>query len=266
MTDDAVNAFLAQGPPRHLTPEMRRVFRRRGSWMPGLLFGFFLIFGSLFVWIFTPWHCLTTRSIHKGPSDRVTGAILTQERTNSRNNGSTVYSYRFSYPLKSGGQQEGTAYTSGQLWSAGAPVTVLRLRADERRALPLGARLDEFSAGALFVWIFPTIGLVGLIFTLRGNGRATRRLLETGEYASATVDSLEPMNLTVNRVQTHRGVITRTDTGVSTPFRAYDQETIDWLKERIRQRQPVAILQDRMNPKRFIFPDTFLSDGRGGSA
>ena len=177
--DALLAAFLADPPPRRVPPELKRAAGRQGpSWFFG---GFGLLFGGFglfFAWMFFPWNIYRGWQLADAPT--APGRITAVSATGLRENKQRVYRYDFDFSPPAGGRVEGTCYTTGQRWNAGAPVTVRYKPDDPAWCCIEGARTSVGSALSALVLLFPAIGgsLVAWVVMAR---RRLSFLLEHGQ-------------------------------------------------------------------------------------
>jgi hypothetical protein len=251
------DAFLAMSPPRHVPQAMiRAVLPWRGQVMM-MIFGFvFLAMGLFFSWVFVPNHLLLDWKLKQGSTLSVPGKILSAEETNMSINSVKVTEYRFAYLPDSGGERQGTAYTTGRRWRSGSRVRVNFLQADPTLAVPEGARLSKTSVGTLFVLLFPMAGggiLIGCFYSRH----VRKRLLRHGWVSRATVDSVDKTRTVVNGQNIFKIHLTFPEAGRSVVKRSLDGAEISLAEEALHSSHPLQVLYDPNKPKRFLFPEVW---------
>ena len=139
------------------------------------------LFGLFLASVFAPLHVISEWKLERGPVKSVPGKVVTAEKTNSKDNGSSVYECTFSYQTEDGRTRHGTAYRSGSSWRENEKLEVTYLSSDPSVALPKGARMDPFGKGGLLVLLFPILGVQAIFKGLR----TRREILKNGVSAKA---------------------------------------------------------------------------------
>jgi hypothetical protein len=184
---------------RDLPPRQVGLFAKAVILFSGFMqqFGWiFFVMGSLFAWIFIP--ASTVRYWFEGGKDwkEVPGKVVSAEPTNSAVNEETVYRYLHSFEVN-GQRYTGKSFTAGQDFQGGEEVTIrYDAKAPGKASYIQGSDRAVFPAFVLFILIFPFVGLVFIINSLRQNAKAIR-LLEIGEFARGSMCSKEATNTTI---------------------------------------------------------------------
>ncbi len=152
------------------------------------------LFSTPFFWLFTPLKTVAALTIRGGVE--VQGRITSVEETGASENDSSVYAVHYAY-FAEDGRHEGVGYTTGSAPSPESRVTVYYDEGNPKRAKADGLRPSMFGLGALFVLIFPAVGVIGLWFCIKWGSRRNR-LLSHGEVADGKLVKTEGTNTTIN--------------------------------------------------------------------
>ena len=253
--DALLAAFLADPPPRRVPPELKRAAGRQGpSWFFG---GFGLLFGGFglfFAWMFFPWNIYRGWQLADAPT--APGRITAVSATGLRENKQRVYRYDFDFSPPAGGRVEGTCYTTGQRWNAGAPVTVRYKPDDPAWCCIEGARTSVGSALSALVLLFPAIGgsLVAWVVLAR---RRLSFLLEHGQVGEARVTAVDATSTQINNQRVYRITLQRLEPAGSAPLavRKYEPAQVALARERLASNQPVFVLYDPARPQRLLLAE-----------
>lgn len=253
-------AFLSSSPPRVVPVSISKAAGSRGALGMRILGGAFLLLGLALAWAFFPERLHDEWKLKQGPVETAHGTIVAAEKTSLSLNKVKVYQYEFSYRPDSGQIRKGTAYTTGSRWNGGENVSVRFLASDPSIAAPVGARLGKSTPFCLLVLVFPVAGGALLIFSVLAAQRNTR-ILQNGNVATATVDSLEKTNVQINNQNVYKIRLTRMDNRSSILKRSHDESEIALLEEKRKAGEPVTILFDPDKPKHLLFPEAWKFRG-----
>ncbi|MBL9216148.1 MAG: DUF3592 domain-containing protein [Opitutaceae bacterium] len=246
--------FLAEPAPRRAVPaEIRRA--ARGQAAPLLVAGFGLLFagfGFFFVGLFTPWKLLQDWRLNRAPTAR--GQVEAVAGTNLRVNKVRVMRYTLSFPPAGGARQQAECFTTGARWRAGDEVTVRYLPDRPAVSRIEGARRSESDPAALFVWVFPAVGL-GLVAWVVIARRRMDELLVNGAVAEAQVADVQPTRSRVNK-RTVFAITLRRPDGEPLVVRRHQPDIVAFAQERRASQQPVFVLYDPAHPRRVLLPET----------
>jgi hypothetical protein len=257
------DAFLASSPPRIVPQEIyQRAIPWKATVMNCIAGVLVLSVGLLLSGFIVPRHFLQQWRLDKGPVAVVSGQILKADETRTSVNENRVWKYEFSYRPEGRPERNQVAYTSGRPWEADTPVDVRYLIADPDVAVPVGARMDEFPAWAVWLLIVPAFGLFGIILPFRTR-LIKRRLLRHGLIGEAIVDSVEMTSTRVNNQNVYGISLTNQSDGSRLRKRSYNTEEIDMAEARRKAGEPLTVIYERSNPKRFLIVDDWF--GRGSS-
>jgi hypothetical protein len=132
-------------------------------------------------------------------SCRVTSA---SEGGSKHRRGTPIYANAYAYQWE-GLALEGVSYAPGRCLAAGTRVPVELLPDHPEISRIAGMRRAEFGPSVAFVAIFPLVGVVLLVLTLRAGARQVR-LLRDGKLALGTFLGDAPTNVTVNRRRVYK--------------------------------------------------------------
>jgi hypothetical protein len=118
------------------------------------------------------------------------------KETSASENRTRVYSYKYSFRAE-GADYEGVSYATGRRHEPGEPVVVDYVEGNPALSRIRGMRRAEFGPWVLFVLIFPLVGFVFIVVSLRG-GLKANRLLRHGKLAWGELVSKEPTNTRIN--------------------------------------------------------------------
>jgi len=250
------DAFLDTPPPRHVPASVAK----KAAPFEGLslvIFGsIFFTMGSVFSYVFLPWHMPHQWRLDKGPSSSVQGTVTQVEDTNVSINKQKVKEYAYRFVTKEGVEKEGKAYTTGSLWKEGKKVKVNYLTSDPSVSVPLGARMGKADLTSSFVILFPLIGAILVV----GPFIAVRRkrwLLRHGWVGKGNVAAVEATSVSVNHKSQFKIRITRADDGTEVIMRSHQPGVVSFAKARKESSEPVTILYDPRKPKRMMFPEVW---------
>lgn len=185
-------------PPPRLVPLEIKISELTGGMLSGLGW-FFLGFGLIFVWIFVLKADLSSwrysGELSRAPA-RVEGCRRTgfSESSGRRGPSSYIYANDFSF-TRDDRVHRGRSYAHACLEAGEAAVEFPKGRPELARLQ--GMRRAPFSPAVLFILIFPGIGLIFVLSSVR-TGLRDIGLLERGLMARAKAASSKPTNLRVN--------------------------------------------------------------------
>ncbi|MGH9812662.1 MAG: hypothetical protein ACRD4T_05945, partial [Candidatus Acidiferrales bacterium] len=139
---------------------------------------------------------LTSWYHFRGPVGTATGGLVEVKDTSASENDVRIYAYRYSFQAE-GGDYEGVSYRTGRHHEAGEQVTIEYVEGNPELSRIRGMRRAEFGPWILFVMIFPLVGFIFILVSLRG-GLKANRLLRHGKLAWGELVSKEPTNTRIN--------------------------------------------------------------------
>lgn len=245
-----LNAFLAMPTPRRIPPtlKLRKDPAAKTLWLLSIMF---IAFGSLFSWVFVPFHLPKQWKLDRGPALETTGQVLHETPTKLSINKTKVYQYRYRFSTETGATQEGDAFTTGSKWGEGAKIKVHYLQGDPSISLPIGARMGEGDKMGALVLIFPVLGCLLLTHAFRTHA-IRKGLLKNGRLSTATISALQP---SWNNPQQYKITISREDDGGTTVRRTHDPVEIAYAEAKLGEGQSVQILYNPRKPKHWVFPE-----------
>lgn len=213
-----------------------------------------LTIGLVFTWIFFPFHLSKQWLLDIGPAKVVPGTVLSVQPTNWESNGSRVMEHRFAYELENGARKEGTAYTSGVKWEAGAPLQVRYLVSIPDLAVPEGARLGQNSVECIVVLFFPLAGIV-LAFAPAVQRSADLKVLRMGSLSMGRITSVERTSAEVGDKTRYKIHLTSIDDGLTLMRRTQDTHEVVFAMRKQDEGEPVEILYVPHKVKTFLMPE-----------
>jgi hypothetical protein len=166
-------------------------------------------FSSIFFWAFA-----TNAELpfsFRGPLAMAAGKVTSVEQTSASENKTRVMANHYAFSVV-GRRYEGVSYTTGERVAPGDLVVVQYRTDDPRQSRIEGMRRKTFGSAALFVVIFPLVGLGIVGFAMRA-GRKRARLLADGVLAEGKLTNRRATNTTVNKRRVYELTFT---------FTAYD--------------------------------------------
>lgn len=157
---------------------------------------FFFAFGMGFAVVFGSFADLTSWYDFRGAVGTANGTLVEVKETSASENNVRVYSYKYSFTAE-GGDYEGVSYRTGRYHEPGEQVTVEYVEGNPALSRIRGMRRAEFGPWVLFVLIFPLVGFIFILVSLRG-GLKANRLLRHGKLAWGELVSKEPTNTRIN--------------------------------------------------------------------
>lgn len=179
-------------PPRRLPPSLviTNLFHGLGQ-MGWLFFGF----GMVFAWAFASSADLSF--LQSGPFATARGQVTQVEPTGASEGQQPVFRNYYAFSL-AGQRHTGVSYVTGNAPQVGQTVEIEYVEDDPAWSRIAGMRRAMFGPVVLMVLIFPTVGLIIALFSLR-SGLRRMRLLRGGQFAMGKLIHKEATNVTVNR-------------------------------------------------------------------
>jgi len=191
---------LARAPrPVGLTLTVRVIFGGVFSQLGWIFLGF----GLVFVAAFRPGAGMAAVAHFRGDLADGQGTVTRWRKLNFSINDQPVYETSYDFDLGDGHRYAGASYETGSHRARGDVVAV-QYRADDPTVSRIqGMRSTPGGLGVSFVYVFPLIGLVFVLFSIHRGLRA-RSLLANGRLALGTLQSKEPTNTTVNNQRVYK--------------------------------------------------------------
>ena len=190
-----MEAHFPLAPPPRPVP-----FLLRAQVLFGGIFSFigwvFFTFGMVFAVVFSSSADLTSWYHFRGPVDTANGTLTEVTETSASENNVRIYSYKYSFRAE-GADYEGVSYLPGRSHEPGEQVVVEYVEGNPSLSRIRGMRRAEFGPWILFVMIFPLVGFIFILVSLRG-GLKANRLLRNGRLAWGELVSKEPTNTRIN--------------------------------------------------------------------
>lgn len=156
----------------------------------------FFAFGMVFAVVFGSLADVTSWYLFRGPVATANGALVEVKETSASENDVRIYSYKYSFHAE-GADYEGVSYLPGRSHEPGEAVVVEYVEGDPSLSRIRGMRRAEFGPWVLFVMVFPLVGFIFIVVSLRG-GLKANRLLAHGKLAWGELVSKEPTNTRIN--------------------------------------------------------------------
>lgn len=245
---------LRQPPPRHIS-----LITQLSILLGGFLntFGWiFLTFGSLFVWVFG--YNSEARFIFDPPIEKweiAEGVILNAERTGSSVNGQNVWQYDFQLYVNERAYS-GTSYTITQRFKEGAEVPVLYLFDAPEKSYIKGTKRAHFPAWtALVVSIFPLVGLIMILVTVKRNTKFLR-LLQNGQFTRGQLKDKQSTNSSITINGRHYPIY-KYEFEFLVGSHCYSAFCQTHLTQRVEDEEKEIVLYNAHDPKDAIVYDAF---------
>jgi len=157
---------------------------------------FFFAFGMVFAVVFGSFADLTSWYQFRGPVATASGTLTEVTETSASENNVRIYAYKYSFRAE-GNDYEGVSYLPGRHHEPGEQVVVEYVEGNPSLSRVRGMRRAEFGPWILFVMVFPLVGFIFILVSLRG-GLKANRLLANGKLAWGELVSKEPTNTRIN--------------------------------------------------------------------
>jgi hypothetical protein len=170
----------------------------------GFIGWFFLGFGMIFFWVFAMHTDPTARWAFRGELVSVPGTVIDTHDTHFRQgeDGPSIYAYRYQFTYE-GQSYDGVSYREGAQAEAEVAVTVEFPPGRPERSRIRGMHSAPVPAFALFVVLFPLIGMLFVVGRWRSGWRSVR-LLKHGSLAEGKLVSQEATGTTINDQRVYR--------------------------------------------------------------
>jgi hypothetical protein len=152
----------------------------------------FVLNSDLTSWVVFRGELVSVSGVSTGCSD--TGASVGGSRGRR---GTPIYANRYRLGADEGAV-EGVSYATGRCLAAGTPVSVEHPAGRPEVSRIAGMRRAEFGPEVAFALVFPVVGIVLVVLSLR-SGRRQLRLLREGKLALGTLLGKEPTSFLVNK-------------------------------------------------------------------
>ncbi len=212
-------------PPRPVPMGVRCLLLSNVAAMFG---GIFFLVGCVFTAIFggatAPLSGMRLSMSHLETGGRLVGVVKTNfsEGGGEDSPGTPIYRCDFTFRLTDGREFKGRSFTLGHRYTAPANVTIEYYPGDPTISRIRGTRIAPFPPWALFVLVFPIVGLAVLVTSL-AHGYRKIRLLRNGLYAEATIKGIQSQNAPAAPEMT------------PTEFRAAAKQQLAMMSETLKQ-------------------------------
>ena len=156
----------------------------------------FFGFGMIFFWAFAMNMDLSFLH-YNGNVITVEGMATGYSLTDASENEVSVFANHFTFKTEDGDEITGTSYATGQRILDGETLTIEYPEGKPHYARIQGMRTKKFSGFVIFVIIFPLVGLVFILLSLKRSLRALR-LFKNGILTNGKLISKEKTNTRVN--------------------------------------------------------------------
>jgi hypothetical protein len=224
---------------------------------------FFLGFGLIFVWVFAvhvdlsgPRRLLTRQVETRGQVTAIEDTNIS-EGGDDDTPGTPIYRilYRFAGP--GGRRLEGASYSVGTDLQPGDLVRVEYAASNPEVSRILGLRQAPLPLAALFVVVFPFIGLVMVVYSLMEGFKGVR-LLRQGVLAQANLLSAEPTSMSVN----NRPVVRMTFDFTDADGGLHEVSSRTTQPELLQDQQTETVLYDPRRPEDAVMLDALPGSPR----
>jgi len=254
-----LETFLARPTPRKIPAAIRK--KAVGRSLRGfLLFGIlFLVMGLPFSFIFIPRRLPDDLRLNKHARVAPNGLVLDKSATSMKENDCRVFKFEFSFTDQNDARHTGLCYAvnAGYQTDDNVPVEYLPDQPDTCRIV--GCRLSPFGWGALFVLLFPAIGLVAIGVTMRIRHRILS-LLTNGNFTTGYIESIKRTNVAVNNQRQYRITVSFNDlfTSRTGTYNVYGGD-VEFIRRKQENGERVGLLYDPQNAKRILSIDQLLN-------
>jgi hypothetical protein len=160
----------------------------------GWLFG---SFGLVFFWVFGMNADLSFLTF-AGEKVTTTGVVTNCADTGASSNEVPIFENHYRYFDRFENEYRGLSYATGHCLKKNQDVEVQYLEKNPKSSRIAGMRRKLFSPAALFVLIFPVVGLAFILFGIKG-GIKTVKLLKYGLVAQGVLKSKVATNTRINK-------------------------------------------------------------------
>lgn len=261
VTFEELESFLRQRPPRAIPANLLAARIARTPWGIGLLVGgMFLLVGSILMAVFFPWKILDELALKAPSVTNATGEVTLSEPTNNRVNNRRVYRVGYTFQTPQWETHSGVSYHRGDSPGVGQPIEVRYLPSNPAVNRSETGSLNPFGLFGIFVALFPAIGTLLVIATIRGK-RSQARILRDGEFSSGVVVQCAPLMPGTGNSIMHRVVIEFPDGRPQPSVEILVQaEEARLAQECLASQDPIGVLYDPAQPTLMIFPEALVSD------
>ncbi|OAD22760.1 conserved hypothetical protein, membrane [Candidatus Thiomargarita nelsonii] len=158
---------------------------------------FFFGFGLILFWVFAMNADLSFLHFTGKITTITTGIATDSFKTGASENQISIFENHYKFTTREGRHFEGFSYSTGGDIPIGTILTVEYPEGKPQYSRIKGMRRQIFGLGALFVVIFPLIGLA-LMFPGIKRGTRSIKLLKNGELTKGQFVSMVPTNITFN--------------------------------------------------------------------
>jgi Protein of unknown function (DUF3592) len=219
--------------------------------------GFFLLlFSTPFVWGFAG-NADFSPITFRGAIEKTEGVVTKVEKTGDSVNRQRIYANHYSF-LADGRQFESVSYAPGTGPEVGRKVTIEFDGKNPNRSRIEGMRRAPFGMGVLFVLIFPFIGLLITVFSMRASMRANS-VLSRGVMTYGRFKEKRATNVTVNKQRVYEHIFDFT----AADGKKYEASASATRSDELTDDGREALLYDPAAPEKAVLIDNLSIDSDG---
>jgi hypothetical protein len=157
---------------------------------------FFFGFGLIFFWVFAI-NADVSFLHYTGDTITVEGIVTDSIKTGASENEAPIFENHYTFTTKEGIEFEAFSYSTGRDIQMGKTITVEYPEGKPQYSRVMGMRRQMFGTIALFVAIFPMIGLMFIFSCIKKSLRGIK-LLKYGQLTNGKLVSKVPTNTSIN--------------------------------------------------------------------
>jgi hypothetical protein len=261
VTLNDVEQFLRQPVPRQVPGNiLGRLVSPAGLIFPLVFGGFFFLFGCFFCAIFFPWRLPSEIVLDLGWGTQAEATVTEVQGTNMTVNKAKVRRVSYQFITDDDVNVNGYSYMTANVPEHGILATVDYLSVNPRVNRLRGGRVNAFGYFGIFMLVFPMVGLGFLLGSLWYR-RSKWRVLRFGDFAMATVQSVESTNVRVNNQTRFKITLEVPSLGRQAKVETYAYGAdVNLARNRMNSGESMGVLYDPAKPKRLVVIDRLLAD------
>jgi hypothetical protein len=261
VTLDDIETFLRQSVPRQIPKNIfKRLLSPASLIFPVVFGGMFFLLGSIFCAVFFPWRLPTEVVLDLGWGKQAEATVTEVQDTNMTVNQAKVRRVGYEFITDDDVKVDGHSFLTRNVPAQGALTTVFYLSGNPRANRLIGGRVNAFGYFGIFVAIFPIVGLGFLLGSLWYR-RSKVRVLRFGEFAMATVQSIESTNVRVNNETRFKITLDVPSLGRQATVETYAYGAdVNLARQRMSSGESIGVLYDPAKPSRLLVIDRLLTD------
>lgn len=262
---EKIEEFLEQAPPRSIPRSIWRNAMKGGMGTIGFLMGIiFLGVGIFFTYMFFPTNFADEFRLDTGSLETINGIVVRSEKTRysvgggKHTKGDPVYKIYYRFVVAGRGEYDSECYSVGRNYHAGRKVKVEYLSDNPSVSRIKGAGKSPFGYFGLMTFLFPAVGLVFTIISVKARIR-TKKILRDGIFTVGRVADVVRTSVKVNNQNRYRIVVVFEIAGaeVKSSYYAYG-EKVDVASEKMDSGDAVGVLYNPDNVHQSILVDSLL--------